>query len=542
MKNKGSLPNDYIPSLTPITLRRSLTRLSLKSINNLAYLWCRLTSTQPDLKSSQEYKHNRLSRSQLIFNALAFFTAHSKVIAGQVPGGKLCTKKQLLDRILVEYWHKGLNLLQISQIDCQLLIDKPNSFMWTSSKILDNFEKTRPLKLPHLNNQKLLKSLSSDLSSVFLNHIYVCHHPIYPVIIIRIQLFDIVSKDHSLKANVISRKAFFVMIPSSSNFIIHNIINPNDISGKLILQSLERSLCGPDSQIHLVNDPSMKIKNFESIFLLNGNSRFANCEGNWAVYADDNVDISPFDIPTLHQNVVNFCKLNGLESKSNNEGNLDEDDDDDLQIISDQDQIDRIDRKNLINVANLRFKGVANGKLKSKRLFEDYQNSRSPLKRLRRSANSKVKKDDEKIDKKNNELLQRNFDQSQFSSIVPIQEVEFAIHGDIKTYHPHSQSRCSSIETELAKPKFTLKLSGNDVFAGLHELAVTPVSAASRSTSTKIKTIVDPYNVPSWLTGEEGSKSGTIVKNKFYKPFGNDSSVKGKGYFRKFVDNNGEII
>lgn len=581
MKRKGSVPNEYIPAFSPVVFRRIIARLSLKSINNLAYLWCRLKSTQPDLRSSREYKQNKLTQTQLVLKAIDFFTRNAQALQQQQQQQQqesqsdnnseissnnkkiaiMYSKKQLIDKILVEFWHKGLNLLQISQVDCQLILDKPNSHKWISSKLINNFNQTQEVKILMPNFQHLAATISKHLNSLYLNHVYLCHHPFYPLIILRVQLFDILSgrttrttstststptrtqasQDNN---NLITRKPFFIAIPSSSSFIIHSTFNANDIAPKIILQSLEKALSGMGTDttnlIHLVTsqDSLSQVNNFESVFLLNANSRFSNSLGSWSCYADNRVDILPFDDPLTHNLIKNLQDSNDLSSQLLLQvaEQSTADDSSELEIIDDETQIREINKKRVRKIANLRFKGSVDGQLKSKRLYEDV---RAPLKKLKVNV--------QKPTHNENKLLQRNFDKNKYSSIIPIQHAEFVIHNNLlcqsissANFKKKDAGKASiggdivsklNVNNELTKPKFKIKLTGNDIYAGLHELAT--------------EGIVDPVTVPGWLTGEEGSNSGIIVKRKFYEKFdnvGQSGSSKQKDYFKQFETGNGAII
>ena len=57
-------------------------------------------------------------------------------------------KRKLIDKIIFEYWTQGLNLLQISQIDCQLIVDKSNSAQsWIYSTVKDMHDKIVPISI-----------------------------------------------------------------------------------------------------------------------------------------------------------------------------------------------------------------------------------------------------------------------------------------------------------------------------------------------------------------------------------------------------------
>lgn len=114
-------------------------------------------------------------------------------------------------------------------------------------------------------------------------------------------------------------------------------------------------------------------------------------------------------------------------------------------------------------IANIRFKGSAEP-LQPDRLFEDTR----PVKQ-----------------RKLEHLVEnRNYDKSQYSSIAPIQFARFDL----------SDRECSEVNIRM-------RLRGNDIFGGLHEMCARGDADARR--------------IPSWLTGEEGMSSGVITDGVF---------------------------
>ncbi|ODV59464.1 Chl4p [Ascoidea rubescens DSM 1968] len=213
------------------------------------------------------------------------------------------------------------------------------------------------------------------------------------------------------------------------------------------------------------------ILNLESIFILNGISRFSNSLSKWSGYADNSIDILPF------QNPENHMLFNKILIDDNQDEILDENQD--SNNTADNDKFDKDKQLETIRkVALLKFKGSQ--VLKSQRLYEDIR----PLKKRKVSSNNKI----------NDES--RNYDKNEFSTITPIQYGEYII----------KEKNFNNIENDIgdninSKVSFKIKLKGNDIFAGLHELAT--------------KGVVNPYKTPGWLTGEEGNKFGIIEEGVF---------------------------
>jgi central kinetochore subunit Mis15/CHL4 len=204
--------------------------------------------------------------------------------------------------------------------------------------------------------------------------------------------------------------------------------------------------------------------------ILNGSSRFGHSLGIWAPYADGTIDILPLGKPEDHS----------LLQRSKYATPSDDDADEISSESENNDELNPKELKRLKRIANLRFKGTTTGKYKSTKLFDD-----NSVRRSRRLLD--VPDSDE-------ELEEERF-VSEFASIAPLQHVTFKLEQNINKENPQEYTSIS------------MSLTGLDVFAGLHELSV--------STTNKDDAIVDPTTIPDWLTGQEGSSSGTVRNSTF---------------------------
>lgn len=82
---------------------------------------------------------------------------------------------------------------------------------------------------------------------------------------------------------------------------------------------------------------------------------------------------------------------------------------------------------------------------------------------------------------------------------VQMSTAEFAIESE---YQGNIRSGSGS-GTNTFTPKLALRLQGTDVFGGIKDLALARV--------------VDICNMPGWLTGENGSSSGTVINGRFHQ-------------------------
>lgn len=437
-KLKNVLPNTYVPVLSKKILASVISRLPKSSIVALLLLWPQLKNTQPQLPKDASVSQKEYSRQ----------------IRQQAKNMKLqkIKKAQVIDKILYEFWADGLNLLQLAQIDCQLIVDNPNAYFWVLSTVKDAWDKDVPISLdPSL----FLNLMAQQLSDIFMCYIYVCTHPEMPLVIIRIQVFDLLpahlagrSRAKADRPHITSHKPYFLAIPMNSPHVIHS--PGNDVVSEVVLQVVESSL-PRDSRnfLRLERSKSQKaVRSLESMHILKGCSRFANCMGAWTPYADGVADISPLARLEEHSTIKRSLGLD----------------------------IDESSKQRREKLANIRFKGTGSGKVVSDRLYDHSK----PGKQKKR-ANEDLE-DDRRL---------RIRTDNKYRSIAPIRYAEFEIQeplagGDEEPSH------------------VVVKLVGNDVFAGLHELAVEEKA-----------NVVDPETLPGWLTGEEGLSCGVVKNGKF---------------------------
>jgi len=443
------LPNSYIPVLSKKVLRNVLSRLPKRSLMELIYVWPKIINTQPQLQEPSGEHRQRSYNNQVSREALEI-----KKNPGRI------SKSAVIDKIIFQYWSKGLNLLQLSQVDCQLIIDRPNAYFWVSSTVLDSRDAEVPLLL---DPKTFLGQLVEDLNMLYMTYIYVCKHPKLPLLIIRIQLFDlqaITTSTFENRPHISSNKPYFLAIPLNSSHIIHS--PGNDMVTNIVLQVVERSLPqNPNNLLRLRRNTDHKpVRSLESMHILKGSSRFSNSLGVWTPYADGTVDLLPFSAlethPTLREND---------------------------EYVSDDENPTQAEFRKLRAIANLRFKGSRTGIVKSSKLYDDIESKK------KYNSKKSIVYDDVESELESEEDVEAN----EFSTIAPVQYAEFILKDSISEGNPSS---------------ITLTLTGLDVFAGLHELSVSTIDQNK---------VLDPSTVPGFLTGEEGATCGTIENFKFSK-------------------------
>lgn len=435
-KHKNILPNTYVPVHTSKVLAAVLERLSKTSLVALVLLW-------PTLKNTQPVRPKNVVSNQADF-------ARQVREAAKAMKARKCTKAKVVHAILHDYWPHGLNLLQLAQVDCQLIVDNPNAYVWVLSTVKDAWGHEVPMALDPAH---FLDRLATQLSRLFMTYIYVCTHPEFPLVLVRIQVFDLSprsarSSNSALLAqpHISSHKPYFLAVPMNSPHLIHT--PGGDLVSQTVLQVVESSLArGPSQVLQLETSPHQKpVRSLHSMHVLKGSSRFAHSLGAWAPYADGAADISPLARHENHAAVV------GTTSPA---------------ILSETEE------QGVHKLANLRFKGTVSGNLTSERLFDHPK----PAKRRRVGA-----------EHENAEPQRVN---NPYASLSPISVAEFEL-----------QEPLEGADSTVSHVK--IKFIGTDVFAGMHELAVNHESATN--------SFIDLETLPGWLTGEEGQSCG-VVKN-----------------------------
>lgn len=580
--NSGILSNSYIPPLRASEIERELQKLPADSLFSLTQLWLTISITQPSL--SNQDKEDGYTRQSLSEQYLKELEKLKEIKS------KAQLKKKLVNLILVKFYPNGLNTLQLAQIDVQLLVDKPNVNAWVSStaKIVNSVDKIPKENIDDLkdqtrnniinelsnftfklNSQLFLENFITSLSNLYLTHVYISRHPYFPLLLIRVQMYDYSNplktnvksknlladltnvtldrtakmefensfqnilnnrykqnysvgkkKDTSLqrqikiqnKPQIRSHRPFYILLPISSPHIIHSPALPEDLSSKLILQTLESTLShsyyqkdkdqkkvnkdqttkrtnfsstSSNIKIMIFRDADIvnPIRNLSTVFTIKGISRFASALGAWGPYAQNIVDIGVFEKENNHLiiNPDSFIEL----------------------VDTDENDDDHIKERKI--VAGLRFKGSLT-KMNSNGVMN--VNGRPG-----NAGNGSVvildsDDDDDEVDdvNKSNERLgfleqEKERLKDPYASLVPIHENNFYIEGDLSEFM--NKRRNKKVQIKDQKIKVGMTLLGNDIFGGLHELAA--------------RGDLDPYSMPDWLTGESGTVGGKVIDRKLVK-------------------------
>ncbi|CEP25078.1 unnamed protein product [Cyberlindnera jadinii] len=423
------LGNSFVPKTTPVLTSRLLSRLKALELVNIALLWLTIPQTVP--KPTAELLELMGQSKPEFISAYKQWLEKLKVQKGSI------SKRRVVDKLIVDIYPKGLNLLQLATLDSQLIVSKTNAFQWFVTTVTshDGAKLVTNIDSP----QDFLQCLVDTLSTVYLTHIYISRHPHYPLIIIRIQLFDFKGLSNT-SDGLSTRKPIFVGIPMNSDkLLINEAKGINDTAAEFVVQSLESALSKSlRKEVKLqFNETLRPLQNLESAFIIAGNSRHTESLGPWAPYAAGEVDISPFDDVKLHSTFKKNEHLTQLDVNK--------------------------------RISMMRFKGSHN-----QNKGKSYEGGKKRLKKNDETVESQHDDYDEDGDEHCNE----------YSSIVPIQSIEFDLIEEFKG----------------SKPRVKLTFQGSDVFGGLHQLCD--------------KGLANAETIPGWLTGETIT-SGTISDGRF---------------------------
>jgi central kinetochore subunit Mis15/CHL4 len=377
---------------------RLLSRLRTDELVNIALLWLTIPQTVP--------KPSNSLLEVLGLNKKEFLADYKKWL-DRFKAQKGQNKTRIVDKLIVDVYPRGLNLLQLATLDSQLLVSKPNSYSWLISQITSH-DSTSQVTVSIEDPQRFLQSLVDDLSTIYLTHVYISRHPHYPLILIRVQLFDLTGAEGTSES-IISRKPVLIGIPSNSDkILITQGIGANDTASDFVIHALEHAVSKSlNEEVKVSLDvASDVVQNLESAFIIAGNSRYTESLGPWAPYASGEVDISPFDDVKYHDTFKKREKIAPSDAKK--------------------------------RIAMMRFKGgVSRGK-------KAYEGGRKRRKKEQQSV------EEGNLDDKMDDFNEDN----EYASIVPIQNIEFEIKNGFKEINP----------------SIKIRFQGGDVFGGLHEL------------------------------------------------------------------------
>ena len=132
-----------------------------------------------------------------------------------------------------------------------------------------------------INPREFLNNLVKNLSSLYLSYIYICKHPKLPIILIRIQVFDLngmdITENHIL---YLTRHIFGIF--DNSPHVVHSI-NNDAMVHEIVMEAFERSL--PQSKNNLLKlitpENQFPVKSIQSMHILKGCNRSGNSLGIW---------------------------------------------------------------------------------------------------------------------------------------------------------------------------------------------------------------------------------------------------------------------
>ncbi|SCV03247.1 LAME_0H08900g1_1 [Lachancea meyersii CBS 8951] len=198
----------------------------------------------------------------------------------------------------------GINLGQLAELDCLDVFENGNQHRWSVLTATDAKRKRVSLRVVP---EKVVSSLVKDLEGLFRIHTYVKTHPRLPLLILRVQIFDL--EDPTQSSRPASRMPFYVALPHNSATLIFSAFA--DVGAKLIVSSVMRCVCHKDG-IVFEKIRKTPIRNLDTVAVLCNITRDANAMGPWSDYASSAIEPSPLNIAKLRE----LPKLSSLRASS----------------------------------------------------------------------------------------------------------------------------------------------------------------------------------------------------------------------------------
>ena len=528
----AAIPDSYkIPSTTR-SLLRSISRLSRRSLIELALDWLKegkdascapyLTSNRDlEEEAEEDYLYSPADNVEELRQIYETF----KHEAG--------TKRDVIDRMLDGDWRRGISLQQLAMIDFQHLLDHEASLRWTALKLVPlsrTAEKSalpqdrhcKPpteTKLPCIQHSTFVQALKAEIGALVKAHYYLRYLPEpHRLTILRLFLTDTpyANPASATQSHFIDgARTIFIAFPDSCPYIyvslsgsggggkIHGTSKIDAASMKrVVLEAVPKAFSRPHGR-YALEATSLTARSLSTMASLRGNRRSGASQGVYTIFTDGMVDESPLEAVKsdfegeilLGQDMLNEGA--GLDSKCPlpmppKRRALEERDANGM-IPLDDDARDR-KKKKMAVLKRFGTTGLANAAHKAPldhlhiRLEERFRVStaantrgaaqQGPADRTRESSSTADRAGT------NN---QKGSDLSS-SSHPQIPEATIALPA------PPAKHPADSEQGPVAPLSLTFR--GSDVIAGLRSLAETG--------------LVDLDQMPAWMTGEEGMSGATV--------------------------------
>lgn len=458
------ISDTFVPKLKEDVVYRKLSKLTMEQLCEVIVKWFRKfgsSSRGENIKLVQVETTVRMFQEQKV------------------------NKKTIIARIMYVYWPEGLNMYQLAELDCVAMMQRPKEQKWKFKYMINPLNDKNSGFV--LNPKKFMRLLNNEVSKLHSTHMFLCKHTTLPVIILRIQSFDTnnlflssVNKsgiiinhqtldkklENSQRDDLISRKAYYLVFAINCPFIIHS--PQEDPYTNFILDCVTRVLSLREPVV-LKDRSKTAITSLEQILIIDGPSRFSQSMGLWNRYAEGNLELSPLGEVEKHESFKGRKIIIRKYDEISNE------------VDSDDREIKKIrNEKNMI-----RFKGSKDGIIDQKVI--------------------EIKKTLEKIHNLDDRISRVTL--SKYTSLVPTQKVEFKIISDEWKKSNINDELDVELEEQpsrpISSPSINIKLRGNDVFGGMHQLCD--------------QNLINIEKLPGFLAGENGNNSGIVINGIFQK-------------------------
>ena len=321
----ASLPDSArIPS-TARTLIRSFSRLSRRTIINLALEWLAFRN-QP---LCAPYLANNRSHLEEIEEDYAYLPAETIEELQAIYGSLLeekGTKRDVIDRILEGDWRRGISLHQLAMLDFKCLEENVASLRWTALKLIENSlrdgkaideeadvkSKNRPV-FPSMRISTFVQTLQREISPLVKAHYHVHRLRNQNITILRLFIADTPYRNVSngtTRTFTDPARTIYIAFPDSCPFLYISVSGQQmdstssknqtrrsalaDIASlkRLVLEAVPKALSRPQHRIGL-QSTSMTARSLPTMLAIRGNGRSNSANGCFSVFADAVIENGP---------------------------------------------------------------------------------------------------------------------------------------------------------------------------------------------------------------------------------------------------------
>lgn len=473
----SSLPNSLrIPSNAP-ALVRTLGRLSRQSLLDLVLTWLseKHRNAFPPYLARDESEDVAGDQDTSPYSAAR--TLDEVREAYEDLQSRKGGKREVIDRILEGDWRHGLTLAQLAMADIRYIDEHPASQRWTALRLVSVNDKKQPRRdhdddsteisanIPRLHAATFLSNLQREIAPLVKAHYYLARSKTLPVTFLRIFVTDSPYQypRHRPEVYLDSTRVLYVAFPDSSPYVYTSLSQPTTSrpqSGvsdarslqRLVRDAIPKALSRPHDRYKL-EPTSLAAKSLHTLLALRGPGRTNNANGAFSIFADAVVEGTPAD-PRLAESVPPEEYL--AEDPAT------------------------VDKENISPEA-------ATGD--------------EPTRGAKRASSSHATAESRAAKRRQRMIAKRFGTAGTPQSSVALDRLDIRLLDKPSTRDNDADEENEDDNSiDVATPALSLTFTGTDVIGGFRELAEVGV--------------IDPEQMPSWMTGQDGVSSATVRRGQ----------------------------